>query len=282
MYNRDKCGIYMIHNKINDKKYIGQSKHIFRRWTEHRQDSKTEDTPLYYAIRKYGIEQFDFSILQECDNDQLTILEEYYIDKYNTYVPYGYNLKVPSNHYTTDNIPSKYLEIIDLIKNTNKTLVEIGQLYDLSSEQVSRINQGIAWHLDTEQYPLRISYNNYDQTQIIPLIKQGYTVKMIGFILGTTEAAIQGYLQSNHIHTSDFRQRLTSNRITYQYNKQKELVNTFNSIKEAADNLFKIENNIQYNSILCGIKRVINKDKLYKNYYWSTGTLEVRTRGEDE
>ena len=29
-------GIYCIENKINNKKYIGQSIHIHRRWSEHK------------------------------------------------------------------------------------------------------------------------------------------------------------------------------------------------------------------------------------------------------
>lgn len=66
------------------------------------------------------------------------------------------------------------------------------------------------------------------------MLKQGYKVKEIGVILGTTEATIQGYLQSNNIHTSDFRKRITSNKITRQYDLNHNLINTFNSIKEAA------------------------------------------------
>lgn len=272
--NLDTCGIYAIQNTINNKYYIGQSKHILRRWTEHRYDSKMEDTPLYRAIRKYGISVFHFSIIKECPIEELTMWEEYYIDEYNAYVPYGYNLQVPSHHYTTNNIPPKYLEIIDLLKNTNQPMVEIGKLYNLSREQIARINKGEAWCMRGLSYPLRHTYCNYDQTQIIPLLQEGYTIKDIAFALGTTAPSIQGYLQGRNIHTSDFRKRLTSNKITYQYDDNWQLINEFNSIKEAADNLYKTNTNIQYNSVLCGIKRVINKNKLYKGYYWTTTNKE--------
>lgn len=35
----DLCGIYQITNKLNSKKYIGQSKHIQQRFNEHILDS---------------------------------------------------------------------------------------------------------------------------------------------------------------------------------------------------------------------------------------------------
>ena len=260
----------LIYNSINNKCYVGQSKHILRRWCQHRYDSKEENRPLYKAFQKYGIENFEFSIITECAPEQLTQLEEFYINQYNTYVPYGYNIKPPQIHYTTQTVPQIYLEIMDLIQNTTQTFVEIGQKYNLSSEQISRINQGTAWYIEGQKYPLRISYNGYDNTQIIPLLKEGYTIKNIAFILGTTEASIQGFLQTNHLHTSDFRKRLTSNKTTYQYSESYDLICEFNSIKEAAECLAQTETSIQFNSVLCGIKRVLNKNKLYKGYYWTT------------
>jgi len=36
------CGIYKIENKINHKKYIGQSIDIKRRWLSHKTDSNKE------------------------------------------------------------------------------------------------------------------------------------------------------------------------------------------------------------------------------------------------
>lgn len=270
MYTTIKCGIYLIKNTINNKCYVGQSKHIFRRWCQHRYDSKNENFPLYNAFKKYGIENFDFSIITECPPEKLTQLEEFYIDQYNSYVPYGYNIKAPLTHYTTQTIPLQYQEIMQMIQNTTATFVEIGRKFNLSSETISRINQGSAWYLEGQKYPLRISYNNYDSTRIVPLLKEGYTIKNIAFILGTTEAAIQGFLQSNNLHTSDFRKRLTSNKTTYQYDSQFHLICQFNSIKEAAECLAQTETSIQFNSVLCGIKRVLNKNKMYKSYYWVT------------
>ena len=34
-----------------------------------------------------------------------------------------------------------------MLRNTNKTFVEIGEIFNLSDEQISRINRGIAWKI---------------------------------------------------------------------------------------------------------------------------------------
>lgn len=68
-------GIYCITNKINGKKYVGLSKDIYRRWGEHKRvpfnkNSKEYHYPIYNAIRKYGLENFEFSIIEKCDGEE--------------------------------------------------------------------------------------------------------------------------------------------------------------------------------------------------------------------
>lgn len=94
---RDKnCGIYKITNKINGKSYIGLSGDVFIRWSEHRCHYKTIDNILYRAMRKYGIENFTFEILENCSKYELGEREKFYIRKYRTYVGFedcnGYNM----------------------------------------------------------------------------------------------------------------------------------------------------------------------------------------------
>lgn len=75
-------GIYLIENKINSHKYVGQSVDINHRWSVHisrafSQASKEYNKPLYRAFRKYGIENFNFSILEQCKKEELNSKETY-------------------------------------------------------------------------------------------------------------------------------------------------------------------------------------------------------------
>lgn len=89
-------GIYCIENKINNKKYIGQSIHIHRRWSEHKYElnNNTHDNDyLQKSWNKYGLDNFEFSIIELCDIDELDDKECYYISLYNTFDRnHGYNL----------------------------------------------------------------------------------------------------------------------------------------------------------------------------------------------
>lgn len=84
------CGIYKIENKINGKIYIGQSIEIERRWQKHL--SASDDFIVHQAIRKYGKENFIFSIVEECELIDLDEKENYWINFYQSIVPNGYNM----------------------------------------------------------------------------------------------------------------------------------------------------------------------------------------------
>ena len=88
-------GIYKIVNKINNKIYIGQSIDIDKRFYIHRQNSINNiNHPLYNSIKCYGIDNFEFIIIEEIEDvNILDIREQYYIDHYKSYDRnFGYNL----------------------------------------------------------------------------------------------------------------------------------------------------------------------------------------------
>ena len=78
-------GIYIITSLRNQKVYIGQSKHIEKRWEEHRtalQKNVHQNKHLQRAWNKYGEKNFIFSILEECSENMLDVREQYWIDYY--------------------------------------------------------------------------------------------------------------------------------------------------------------------------------------------------------
>jgi group I intron endonuclease len=87
--------IYLLRCTVSGKAYIGQSIHSLEdRWKIHLKDAK-RGAPymLHKAIRKYGPEAFEKTVLQEVSAvEELNTLEIYYIKTQNTKVPFGYNM----------------------------------------------------------------------------------------------------------------------------------------------------------------------------------------------
>ena len=87
-------GIYKIENLINGKIYIGQSIDIQRRFQEHKRD--TDNCRIHQALRKYGIENFSFEIVEECELSQLDAKEKYWIKYFDSFNN-GYNATIGGN-----------------------------------------------------------------------------------------------------------------------------------------------------------------------------------------
>jgi len=89
----------MITNKIDGKKYIGQTieKDINERWKGHFKKS-SNCRYLKNALDKYGKDNFHFSIICICFDSDCDKYENDYMKKYNTIVPNGYNLREAGNN----------------------------------------------------------------------------------------------------------------------------------------------------------------------------------------
>lgn len=88
----NKSGIYCFINKINRKRYIGQAKSIYTRYRKHFRGES--DAPKFEnVVKKYGWDNFDIEILEECSIDILDDREEYWILFYKTLDDnFGYNI----------------------------------------------------------------------------------------------------------------------------------------------------------------------------------------------
>lgn len=90
--------IYKWTNKLSGKAYIGQTtQDPEERKAEHLKPST--DTAIARAIRKHGIENFDFEVIDDSatNQEELNALEKYWSEYYHTWVGdpegWGYNIK---------------------------------------------------------------------------------------------------------------------------------------------------------------------------------------------
>ena len=92
--NKDFTGIYCIENRVNHKKYVGQSINIFKRWKQHTWElnkEKHHNSHLQNAWNKYGYNKFSFYILEICDRKSLNEREKFWVSKLDTFGSHGYN-----------------------------------------------------------------------------------------------------------------------------------------------------------------------------------------------
>lgn len=96
--------IYKITNNINQKVYIGQTiNNMNKRFKKHlsQVNCKNICSALYAAFKKYGQDNFIIESIVTGDytKEELNELEVFYIKKYNSISPNGYNLQSGGNSF---------------------------------------------------------------------------------------------------------------------------------------------------------------------------------------
>lgn len=152
--------IYSYINNINNKQYIGLTINPNQRKNQHKSDafninSKDYEAPLHRAFRKYGYDNFTYIVLAQTDDiDALNLLEEYFIDKYNSLVPNGYNIesggKSALKPYINDEEKKK--RIWDQAKLSEQEIIELRLAYQqkMSPKQIYE-----------EKYKERLHYQSF-------------------------------------------------------------------------------------------------------------------------
>lgn len=82
---KNRSGIYIIRNNIDNRVYIGSSKNLYKRYLYHNEDllrNKHNNIYLQRFYSKYGSDTLFFELMEYCDIDSLFEREQYYLDKY--------------------------------------------------------------------------------------------------------------------------------------------------------------------------------------------------------
>lgn len=166
-------GIYCFENKINNKRYIGQSVKIKTRIKQHIDCSNNKNyagynSKFYRALRKYGVENFNITIIETCKESELDDREIYWIEYYDSYKS-GYNSNRGGDRVTERNeehpmaklTNEDVLKIKDmLLNNLTKSFRKIAKEFGVSQSEISNINDGSKWNeIGDYTYPIRTNTN---------------------------------------------------------------------------------------------------------------------------
>lgn len=95
--------IYKIQNKVDGKFYIGYTGGTLSgRFSQHKYNSKRDNTYLYKAMRHHGIENFEITLLEECDNSKNREREVHWIAELNPH----YNMTTGGDGGDTSSSPN--------------------------------------------------------------------------------------------------------------------------------------------------------------------------------
>lgn len=185
--------IYKIENMLNHKMYIGKTDYfnVNRRWNEHLRAINREDCKnraLYRAMKKYGVENFEFSVIEETENTAER--EAYWINLLHTYSD-GYNetLGGDGRAYVSVDIEElkafyanhNFSETSEYFKISPKTLRNIMKQNNIeieSSQSVMKNNSTSVLQLTLDGEVVRTYNSCHEAEMIISGVNSGHISKV--------------------------------------------------------------------------------------------------------
>lgn len=145
-------GIYKITNKINGKIYVGQSNNIKRRFWEYQNRGTASRIPVDAAIEKYGSENFQYDIIEECPIEKLNERETYWIKHFNS-IKNGYNLSEGGNQQSIGSnngraiLTEEDVKIIRIAYNNHEHRKDVYEQFKnkIAFSTFSRVWDGTSW-----------------------------------------------------------------------------------------------------------------------------------------
>lgn len=126
--------IYYCKNLINNKGYVGQTcRTLEERKREHLRHLDGEKVIFHSALLKYGTNNFEWTVLEECENSALNEREIFWIKEKNTHFKdgYGYNMNYGGNNHFATDATSKAIKAISL---KDKTEFHFSSIHEAARE----------------------------------------------------------------------------------------------------------------------------------------------------
>lgn len=161
--------IYKVTNKINGKLYIGKTYNFEKRKKEHILDKNT-NIPFHRALKKYGLENFNWEIIDYAESDkEIKEKEIYWIKKLNTCIHFpnsnGYNVTLGgeggtswnSRRVVQYNLNGEYMnEYVSISHAETVTGVNGSDIRACSMKKVQRAGDYI-WRFKGKEHIIKIS-----------------------------------------------------------------------------------------------------------------------------
>jgi group I intron endonuclease len=183
--------IYQIINRITNQSYIGQTtQDLYERWRQHKK-KKSNCRYLKAAFNKYGIEKFDFKLICIGFDNNLNDLEIFYINKFNSIVPNGYNLRSGGNNGGKHNEETKR-KISETLKKTlsiTKRETKLGKPHTEETKiKLSNINKGKKCKIETiEKFRMKTKHTVLQLDMSENIINVFFNTVEAAKALGTTK-----------------------------------------------------------------------------------------------
>ena len=234
--------IYKITNDINDKIYIGKTtRSVELRFQEHCKADFQTKSILHKAIQKYGKEHFFVELLEEVKNDELNNREKYWITYYDSQNK-GYNLTAGGEGRSLSELE---LKNIRFLWEEGKNIKEICSQLNLKH---STVYHRVCQYSDFDPKENRKRALKYQQ---IPICQYDFLGNLIQTYNSLAEASEKtGYNSSNIIFARDngtfchgylwanlgapLPVIKTNKKIVFQYDLDYNLINIYQSAREAA------------------------------------------------
>lgn len=262
-----KSGIYKIENVVTGKSYIGRSLNCQNRWRQHLYKLRKNKHPNPYlqnSWNKHGENNFEFSIIEFCEESILENKECYWIQEYNALdAAWGYNIADPT---VNGGYSEEYKQKLrDSAVQTQIRLKKEGyykqRVYDL-------INGTYKEYPSTSDIPKELGLSKR---------KKNFITKHCRILMrNSTEEQRQQYLKDMQDEYQSYISSISeySNRTVYKFDKNTgELVGTYQGRQEAA----KL-NNIKPQQVTDSISGISASIKGFIYKYNKDFKLPKRTR----